>query len=167
MTPNDKRKVAKVVSTRRGAGVSRQPLSKEVTVQNRPRQTGSRERTKPKGVKSQRRDATTIFAGVHDVTSKPATLLQILSPEVPTRMDKDLALHERAALAIARIKATKHFVNMRTLGTSGVIDKKRAILEIEKLSSTGLHLLEIDRRHIRLQLEEHIRSATKAKEENP
>lgn len=105
-----------------------------------------------------------IFAGVHHKSGRLATIRKVIASDIPTRIGGELSLDERARLAIRRIKENDHFVSMRMLGVSGVIDKKRALQEIRKLSSLGLHLLDIDMRHARIQLEQSL--AVRAKRRN-
>jgi hypothetical protein len=103
-----------------------------------------------------------IFAGVLHDGSQLATIQEVLDPEVRTRTSKGLSMGEMQKLCLRRIKENDSFVPMRMLGTSDVIDKKRALSEIKALSPIGLHLLEIERRHMLLQLQHHHRRAVDA-----
>ncbi len=103
-----------------------------------------------------------VFAGVLHDGSRLATVQEVLDPQVPTRTSKDLSIGESQKLCLRRIKENESFVSMRMLGTSEVIDKKRALSEIKNLSPIGLHLLEIEHRYILLQLQHHHRRAFNA-----
>lgn len=95
-----------------------------------------------------------IFAGVHRKNGRLATIREVLATDIPTRSDRELSLDERVSLAARRIRAEHGFVSMRMLGVQGIVDKKRALLEIRERSSIGLHLLEIDLRCRRIQIEQ-------------
>lgn len=97
-----------------------------------------------------------VLAGVHHKTGRLATIREVLASDIPTRMSHDLSLNERVRLATRRIKENDRFVSMLMLGVSGVIDKRRALKEIKELSPVGLHLLDIDMRHARLQVEQSL-----------
>jgi len=100
------------------------------------------------------------FAGLLHDGSRLATVEEILDPDITTRTWQDLSSDETQQLCLRRIKDNNNFVSMRMLGTADVIDKKRALTEIKKLSPIGLHLLEVERRYIRHQLERHHRRVT-------
>jgi hypothetical protein len=133
-----------------------------------------RQRTKPNRGKRKRRGrgsatrrsktaARVTFAGLLHDGSRLATIEEVLDPDVATRTWQDLSREETQQLCLRRIKDNDSFVSMRMLGTPDVIDKKRALAEIKKLSAIGLHLLEVDRRYVRLQLERHRRRATEGR----
>lgn len=103
------------------------------------------------------------FAGMLHDGSRLATIEEVLDPNIATRTWKDLSSDETNQLCLRRITNNNNFIAMRMLGTPNVIDKKKALSEIKKQSPIGLHLLEIERRYIRLQLERHYRPATEGR----
>jgi hypothetical protein len=105
-----------------------------------------------------------IFAGVHHKSGRVATIRQVIASDIPTRTGTELSLNERVRLATRRIRDNEHFVSMMMLGAEGVIDKERALQEIKKRSHIGLHLLEIDRRHAKLQTEQMLAEYLKRRE---
>jgi hypothetical protein len=107
-----------------------------------------------------------IFAGVHHKSGRLATIRNVIASDIPTRTGVELSLDERVRLAMRRIEENNYFVSMRMLGVSGVIDKKRTLEEIKKLSPLGLHLLDIDMRHARLQIEQSLAVRAKRRKKN-
>jgi hypothetical protein len=101
------------------------------------------------------------FAGLLHDGSRLATIEEVLDPDIGTRTWKELSSEEAQRLCLRRIKDNNNFISMRMLGTADVVDKKRALTEVKRLSPIGLHLIEIERRYIRLQLEHHHRQTTK------
>jgi hypothetical protein len=113
------------------------------------------------GVRPRVRFEDRIFAGVHHTSGRLATIRQVIASDVPTRMGRELSLDERVRLTTRRIRENNRFVPMMMLGVRGVIDKKRALKEIKALSPIGLHLLEFDMRHSRLQMEQSLAGRSK------
>jgi hypothetical protein len=81
-----------------------------------------------------------------------ATLADVLDPNVPTNSLGDLDHSQLVNLVVARLKADKHFLPLFMLGAKGVVDKERAIREVRKGTPIGLHLIEIEKEYIRLQV---------------
>jgi hypothetical protein len=88
-----------------------------------------------------------------------ATAADVLDPDVPTRINRDLSAEELRRLALARIRRRKQFVSVRMFGSPDVIDKRRALHEIKRNSKVGRQLVEIERRYALLELEHHHRLA--------
>ena len=106
--------------------------------------------------KRQERQPVMIHAGFHRGKDKLATITQVLDPRVPTRTIGELSIPEQVRLISARLRREKHFVPLHVLGVEGVIDRKRALREIQSLSSLGLHLLEIEKQYLKIQLEREV-----------
>jgi hypothetical protein len=159
MAPTRKSKPA---SRRPAAPQKRKPEKARSTAKAKSATKTSLKKSAPKRVQLQDR----VFAGVHHKSGRVATIREVIASDIPTRTGKELSLDERARLATRRIKENDHFVSMRMLGVQGVIDKKRALEEIKKLSHIGLHLLEIDMRHARLQTEQSFALGVKKRREN-
>lgn len=90
--------------------------------------------------------------GYHQTTQRMATLADVLDPNVPTNSLGDLDHSQLVNLVVARLKADKHFLPLFMLGAKGVVDKERAIREVRKGTPIGLHLIEIEKEYIRLQV---------------
>ena len=122
--------------------------------------------TEKKGVKRRLGFGDYVFAGVHHKSGRLATIREVLASDILTRIGRDLSLHERVRLATRRIRENKDFVPMMMLGISGLIDKRRALKEIKDLSPVGMHLLDIDMRHSRLQIEQSLRTRARKRGRN-
>jgi len=92
------------------------------------------------------------FYGYHANVRRMATLAEVLDPNTPTNSLGELDHSEMIKLVVARLRADKHFIPLFMLGARGVIDKKRAIREVLKGSPIGLHLMEIEKEYIHLQV---------------
>jgi hypothetical protein len=81
-----------------------------------------------------------------------ATIEQVLDPLVPTKSGRDLSLSELQRLTLRRLRGDKHFIPMLMLGVEGVIDRKRALAEVQSLSFIGRHLLQIEQDYIAFEI---------------
>jgi hypothetical protein len=124
------------------------------------RKKNAKRRTK-KAARPRVQSLDSVFAGVHHKSGRLATIEDVIASDVHTRMGRDLSLPERVRLATHRLRKNQHFVPMIMLGATGVIDKARALREIKRLTPIGLHLLDIDMRHSRLQIEQSLAARTK------
>ncbi|PYR94994.1 MAG: hypothetical protein DMF84_03090 [Acidobacteria bacterium] len=87
-------------------------------------------------------------AGYHRDRKGFATLRHVVDPDTPTVDGSDLSDEQRTELTSERIKRQKRF-NLGVLGT-GVIDKKRALEEVQKRTAIGRALIDVEQRAIRL-----------------
>jgi hypothetical protein len=85
--------------------------------------------------------------------SRFATLREVIDPSVPTRPLDRLSQHELASLVVHRLENDDKEFMIRMLGVPGIIDKARAIGEVKALSHIGVHLIDIERRFIRMLIE--------------
>ena len=92
------------------------------------------------------------FFGYHKTSRRMATLAQVVDPNIPTDSVGELDHSQLVELVVARLRADKYFIPLFMLGFQGVVDKKRAIREVQKGSPIGLHLIEIEKEYMRLQL---------------
>ncbi|HEY3027708.1 MAG TPA: hypothetical protein VGJ55_16290 [Pyrinomonadaceae bacterium] len=87
-----------------------------------------------------------IPAGFHSDGSKPATLRDVLDPDVPTMQLTDLTLEQRAKLVAKRLELQPS-IELAMVG-AGMIDKTRAIKEVKKKTQVGKLLIEIEHQMI-------------------
>jgi hypothetical protein len=127
---------------------------------------GLKDSSAGRAVQASDRSEDRIFAGVHHKSGRLATIREVLASDVPTRTGQDLSLGERSRLATRRIRDNDKFVSMMMLGVAGVIDKKRALMEIKEMSPIGLYLLDFDIRHSRLELEHSLAVRAKKRRKN-
>jgi hypothetical protein len=85
--------------------------------------------------------------------SRVASLREVIDPEIPTKPLEKLSQHDLAVLVGRRLMDKKRVFSVRMLGVSGIIDKERAIIEVMELSQIGIHLIEVEKRFIRLLIE--------------
>jgi hypothetical protein len=123
---------------------------------------GMRNRRRSRPGISKRTPKTAVLAGFLADGSRPASVEEVLDPNVATRIGRDLSIDETLHLCLKRIRNSPGFVSMRMLGAHGVIDRNRALAELKKGSNVGLHLLEIERRFVRHQLEAAQRRANES-----
>src|SRR5947208_15268637 len=81
-------------------------------------------------------------AGFHSDGSKPATLREVLDPDVPTMQLTDLTLKQRAKLVAKRMELQPS-IELAMVGP-GMIDKARTITEVKKKTLVGKLLIEIE-----------------------
>ena len=93
-----------------------------------------------------------VYCGFHLDGSRLATFEEVLDPQVPTRSMGELSHSELVTLVLERLRRDKVYPALLMLGAKGVIDKKRALREIRKLSPIGVHLIEIEKEYLQLQL---------------
>jgi hypothetical protein len=93
-----------------------------------------------------------IYCGFHRKGLRMASLEEVRDPAVPTKSLGELSHSELVRLVLARLRRDSHFVPMHIFGVQGVIDRKRAIREVKLLSAVGLHLIEIEKGLILIQL---------------
>ena len=79
------------------------------------------------------------------------SLREVLSPETPTMELTQLSPLQQASLTAARIRGQKKF-KLGMVGI-GVLDKKRAIAEVEAGTPAGQTLVEIENRTLRMVIE--------------
>ncbi|SRR6266516_2530920 len=87
-----------------------------------------------------------IPAGFHSDGSEPATLREVLDPDVPTVQLTDLTLEQRAKLVAKRLELQPS-IELAMVG-AGMIDKARAIAEVKKKTQVGKLLIEIEHQMI-------------------
>lgn len=87
-----------------------------------------------------------IPAGFHSDGSKPATLRDVLDPDVPTMQLTDLTLEQRAKLVAKRLELQPS-IELAMVG-AGMIDKTRAIKEVKRKTKVGKLLIEIEHQMI-------------------
>jgi len=109
-----------------------------------------------KGARSDKAGAAEAHGGFHKGKDRLATIAEVLNPRVPTRFMGELSLAEQVRLISARLQREKHFVPLHVLGVEGIIDRKRALREIQSLSPLGLHLLEIEKQYLKIQIEREV-----------
>jgi len=95
---------------------------------------------------------TLILAGFHGNTNKLATLEEVRNPDSWTRTIGELSHRELVRLICARVELESNFVPLHMLGVDGILDKTRALREIRSGSHIGLHLLDIEKEFLSLQL---------------
>jgi len=110
-----------------------------------------------KGTTSTKAGAAEAHGGFHKGKDKLATIAELLNPRVPTRFMGELSLAEQVRLISARLRRERHFVPLHVLGVEGIIDRKRALREIRALSRLGLHLLEIEKEYLKIEIEREVR----------
>jgi len=93
-----------------------------------------------------------IYSGFHKKANRMATLTEVQDPRVPTRTIGELSHSEMQRLVCSRIKNDESFTPLHMLGIDGVVDKDRALREVRTGSHIGLHLIEIEKEYIALQL---------------
>jgi hypothetical protein len=93
-----------------------------------------------------------VFAGFHRKANKLATLEEVRDPDVPTRTIGELSFKELVKLVSSRIEGDENFIALHMLGVDGVVDKARALKEVRAGSHIGLHLIEIEKEYLSLQL---------------
>lgn len=93
-----------------------------------------------------------IYAGFHKTADRMATLTEVQDPRVPTRTIGELSHTELKNLVHSRIKNDESFTPLHMLGVDGVVDKDRALREVQAGSHIGLHLIDIEKEYIALQL---------------
>jgi hypothetical protein len=76
----------------------------------------------------------------------------LAAPETDTRGLSDLTEAEQAELTAERIRGQRTF-RIELVGV-GVLDKERAIAEVRALSSAGRTLIEIEKRALRMVIED-------------
>ena len=86
-----------------------------------------------------------------DTDGNFVTLRQIIETRVPVLSLASLSAENRARLTVKRIEAQPKF-ELAMVG-AGIVDKKRAIKEVQSLSDVGLVLMEIEQRVISNLLE--------------
>jgi hypothetical protein len=91
-------------------------------------------------------------AGLHAVTGKLASLRAVLSRRTPTRDFEMLPEPEQARVTAARIAAQKAF----SIGVPGVgvIDKQRALREVQEGTAIGKALINVEMLTLRTLKEE-------------
>jgi hypothetical protein len=94
-----------------------------------------------------------VFAGFLGVGNRLATLDEVRNPSIATRSLGHLSTYDLQKLVLRRLRTNKNFLPLRMLGVEGVVGKTRAMAEVRTLSHVGQHLMEIEKRLIRLQLE--------------
>ncbi len=87
-----------------------------------------------------------IPAGFHSDGKKPATLRDVLDPDVPTMQLTDLTLEQRARLVAKRLELQPS-LELAMVG-AGMIDKARAITEVKNKTQVGKLLIEIEQQMI-------------------
>ena len=91
-------------------------------------------------------------AGFHGDNSSPATLSEVVDPNVPTKHLSELTLEQRAELVAERL-ALQPTIELAMIG-AGMIDKQRAITEVKGKTKVGRLLIEIEHQMIRNLLEQ-------------
>jgi hypothetical protein len=129
------------------ASNSKRSSAKKVDGRSSTRHSGAR-----KSWKRSSSQSSAIYAGFVRRGSKFATLEDVLDPAVETKTLEELSHPQLVRLILARLRSDESFIPLRMLGTRGVIDRSRAIQEIAASSSIGLHLMNIEKEYIRLQL---------------
>ena len=81
-------------------------------------------------------------AGYHVGGTKLATLTEVLAPSTPTMALAELTEQQRVDLVVARLQAKPDGFCISMIG-SGVINKTRAIAEVQARSRVGRTLMEI------------------------
>jgi hypothetical protein len=97
-------------------------------------------------------DREAVYCGFYLDGSRMASLKDVRDPQIPTRSIGELSHAEIVTLVLERLRRDKTYPPLRMLGAKGLIDKRRAIREVGKLSPIGLHLIEIEKEYIQLQL---------------
>lgn len=87
-------------------------------------------------------------AGYHRDRKGFATLRHVVDPDTPTVDGAELTDEQRTELTLERLKRQKRF-RVGVLGTS-LIDKKRALEEVQHLTAIGRALIDVEHRAIRL-----------------
>lgn len=82
----------------------------------------------------------------------PATLLDVVDPNQPTRQLSDLTLEQRAELVVKRMELQSK-IELAMIG-AGMIDKARAITEVTNQTKVGRLLIEIEHQMIRNLIEQ-------------
>ena len=82
-------------------------------------------------------------AGYHVGGTKLATLTEVLEPSTPTMSLAELTEQQRVDLVVARLQAKPDDFSISMIGP-GVINKARAIAEVQALSRVGRTLMEIE-----------------------
>jgi len=97
-----------------------------------------------------------LSAGYMRDGSRMASLREMVDPTVPTKALGELSYDELAALVYRRLHHTANKRRaMRMLGVTGLIDNARAMEEVRSKSHIGHALIDIERRFIRLLLEQN------------
>ncbi len=93
----------------------------------------------------------------------PATLLEVVDSNQPTRQLSDLSFAERADLVVKRLELQSK-IELAMIG-AGMIDKARAITEVKNKTRVGRLLIEIEQQMIRnlIELSQKGRAAAKTK----
>lgn len=94
-----------------------------------------------------------VYCGFHFDGSRLATLEEVRDPAVATRSIGELSHPELVTLILERLRREKTYPPLRMLGAEKVIDKRRVIQEIRKLSPIGLHLIDIEKEYVKLQVQ--------------
>jgi hypothetical protein len=82
-------------------------------------------------------------AGYHVGGSKLATLREVLEPSTPTMSLAELTEQQRVDLVIARLQSKPDDFRITMIGP-GIINKTRAIAEVQARSRVGRTLIEIE-----------------------
>jgi|HubBroStandDraft_4_1064222.scaffolds.fasta_scaffold1376739_1 hypothetical protein len=112
-----------------------------------------RKRASGTAAKTGGKHTTPVYAGFTTDGRRFASLKDVRDPSMPTRTLADLTHEELVRLTVRRLSSDKDFLRLRMLGVPGVITRSRAIKEIKAGTIVGRHLLEIEKHHIRHQLE--------------
>lgn len=99
-----------------------------------------------------RTDRGAIYCGFHLGGDRMATLEEVRDPQVPTRSIGELSHAELVTLVLERLRRDKAYPPLRMLGAKGIIDRRRAMREVGRLTPIGLHLIEIEKEYVQLQL---------------
>lgn len=108
--------------------------------QNPTRKRKKRARSRSVKTKKQRLSQ---LAGYHLDGVKIATLREVLDPSVPTKSLPELTEDQRVNLVLARLRNEPETFRIGMIGP-GVIDKTRAIAEVEARSRIGRTIIEVE-----------------------
>jgi len=118
-----------------------------------PHTKSSRKRVSRAGAKGRGKQSKPIYAGFSMDGRRFASLMEVRDPKMATRTLADLTHEELVRLTVRRLSGDKNFLPLRMLGVPGIITRSRAITEIKAGTIVGRHLLEVEKHHIRHQLE--------------
>lgn len=112
--------------------------------------SGSRRKIRPRPKAQQRADASSQIKALYDHPAgyrvgsvDLATLSELLDPTIPTLSLAELSDEQRTDLVVARLRAKPDDYSIAMIGP-GVINKTRAIAEVQARSRVGRTLLEIE-----------------------
>lgn len=88
------------------------------------------------------------LAGYHRDGQKVATLRELLDPSVPTMSLSELTEDQRVNLIVSRLRNEPDNFRIGIIGP-GIIDKTRAIAEVEARSRIGRTIMEIEQNTLR------------------